>query len=154
MFLTFFFALIFIAVGVYGYLLLNTRLEKRKYRVATVKRWWEEEYKEDNTAGEIVRETTRMKTLYDVEFANSRGKKHVATLTYFDSNENEMIQVGDEQYISYMPDDRKTLQDSIERVTEPDTFVRVYLALVFFGIYLLGFPLFNRVLVWLLSTTH
>lgn len=146
MLLTLFFALLFIGLGTGGYLLLNARLRKRKYSVATVKEWWQEEFSDSGI--------TRTETLYKVAFTDTGGMSHNATLERAGDNRDGAVQEQDELDISYSRANFISPPTGVKKVAPPDRAVGACLALIFFGIYLLGFPLFNRVLVWLLPTTH
>lgn len=140
------FAFIFIAVGAAGYWLLKNRIRKRKYSVATVKKWWEEEYKDSGI--------DRTKTLYEIEFRDTDGIAHKGTLTRWSDNDDGAIANDDELDILYKRPLKREFPRDMEPVEDPSKGVFIYLALFFFGLYLLGFPLFNYVLVWLLPTTY
>lgn len=146
MLFTILFALLFIAIGIGGYLLFNARLHRRKYSVATVKEWWHEEYEDSGM--------TRTRTAYEIAFSDTSGMSHHAILKHAGNNRDGAVQQQDELDISYRRTNFLSPPEGVDKVTSPDKAVAAYLAVFFFGIYLLGFPLFNRVLVWLLPTTH
>lgn len=146
MLFTILFALLFIAIGIGGYLLFNARLHRRKYSVATVKEWWHEEYEDSGR--------TRTKTVYEVGFVDTNGTDYSTTFTRWSDNADGFVQTGDEQDVLYNRTNALSPPESVDKVTSPKGVIGIYLALFFFGVYLLGFPLFNRVLVWLLPTTH
>lgn len=137
--------LLFIA-GAASYIAYSIQRKKAKYSVATVKRWWEEEYEDSGTM--------MTRTRYELEFMDTSGITHNTTHSRKGSNQDGSIENQDEWDITYELSNKQNKPQYVTKVSPPSKSIALFLALIFFGIYLLGFPLFNRVLVWLLPTTH